>query len=127
MERYTEYHCGVPVIKDKDKHIEAVARLAAYEDTDLLPNEMELFREVKGLIGKRIYRFEEQDMEVHDYFVDQVRVDKDGIWLEMLNPGETIFRVVENADKLGRTLSFDKRYAEAILAKKGPQWEVKFQ
>lgn len=32
MERLTEYHCGVAVIKDKNLLKEAMAKLAAYED-----------------------------------------------------------------------------------------------
>ena len=33
-ERYTEYHDGVAVIKDKDKLSEALQKLAAYEDRE---------------------------------------------------------------------------------------------
>lgn len=32
MERYTEYHCGVAVIKNKELLKEAMAKLASYED-----------------------------------------------------------------------------------------------
>lgn len=32
MERYTEYHAGVPVIRDKELLPEAVKRLAILED-----------------------------------------------------------------------------------------------
>lgn len=38
--RYTEYHAGVAVIRDKAKHKEAVAKLAKFED-----------REMTGCIG----------------------------------------------------------------------------
>lgn len=34
MERLTEYHCGVAVIKDKSKHKKAMAKLAKYEDEE---------------------------------------------------------------------------------------------
>lgn len=34
MERYTEYHCGVAVIKNKEMLKEAMAKLAAYEDAE---------------------------------------------------------------------------------------------
>ena len=34
MERFTEYHCGVAVIKDKNLLKEAMAKLAAYEDAE---------------------------------------------------------------------------------------------
>lgn len=34
MERYTEYHCGVAVIKNKELLKEAMAKLAAYEDAE---------------------------------------------------------------------------------------------
>ncbi len=32
MERYTEYHAGVPVLKDKDRMKEAMARFAELEE-----------------------------------------------------------------------------------------------
>lgn len=32
--RYTEYHNGVAVIRDKNKHKEAMEKLAAYEDLE---------------------------------------------------------------------------------------------
>ncbi len=34
MERLTEYHLGIAVIKDKNKLHEAMQKLAAYEDTE---------------------------------------------------------------------------------------------
>jgi hypothetical protein len=34
MERFTEYHCGVAVIKNKELLKEAMAKLAAYEDAE---------------------------------------------------------------------------------------------
>lgn len=34
MERFTEYHCGVAVIKNKELLKEAMAKLAAYEDVE---------------------------------------------------------------------------------------------
>ena len=34
MERYTEYHAGVPVLKDKDRMKEAMARFAEREERD---------------------------------------------------------------------------------------------
>lgn len=34
MERFTEYHSGVAVIRDKSKHIEAMEKLAKYEDVE---------------------------------------------------------------------------------------------
>ena len=34
MDRLTEYHCGVAVIKDKNKLKEAMAKLARYEDAE---------------------------------------------------------------------------------------------
>ena len=32
--RYTEYHCGVPVVKDKSLLSDALAKLAKYEDIE---------------------------------------------------------------------------------------------
>jgi len=37
MERLTEYHCGVAVIRNKDRLSEAMSRLAVYEDIGLDP------------------------------------------------------------------------------------------
>lgn len=34
MERFTEYHCGVAVIKNKERLKDAMAKLAAYEDAE---------------------------------------------------------------------------------------------
>lgn len=34
MERYTEYHAGVPVLKDKTKMKEAMSRFAELEERD---------------------------------------------------------------------------------------------
>lgn len=34
MERLTEYHGGIAVIRDKSKHKEAMEVLAKYEDTE---------------------------------------------------------------------------------------------
>lgn len=39
MERFTEYHCGVAVIKDKEKLPEALRKLASYEDAEELSEE----------------------------------------------------------------------------------------
>lgn len=36
MERFTEYHCGVAVIKDKEKTSEDLRKLAGYEDAEAL-------------------------------------------------------------------------------------------
>lgn len=35
MDRLTEYHCGVAVIKDKNKLKEAMAKLDRYEDMEI--------------------------------------------------------------------------------------------
>lgn len=111
MERLTEYHCGVAVIKDKDKHGEAVARLAAYEDQGLLPGEITEAKNIKYLnkhiIGKRVYRYEDSDGLFHDFFIDQVRWNKDDIFVELVNPGETIFRVIATLDEFGKTIFFN--------------------
>ena len=44
--RYTEYHCGVPVVKDKSLLSDALAKLAKYEDIEEDP---ELDRVLRGL------------------------------------------------------------------------------
>lgn len=45
MERYTEYHCGVAVIKDREKLKDAMAVLAAYEDIGLAPEQVQELKE----------------------------------------------------------------------------------
>ena len=42
--RYTEYHCGVPVIKDKSLLSDALAKLAKYEDVEDDPKLDEVLR-----------------------------------------------------------------------------------
>jgi len=44
--RYTEYHCGVPVIKDKSLLSDALAKLAKYEDVE---EEPDMDRVLRGL------------------------------------------------------------------------------
>lgn len=45
MERYTEYHCGVAVIKDKEKLKDAMEVLATYEDIGLSPEQVQELKE----------------------------------------------------------------------------------
>ena len=42
--RYTEYHCGVPVVKDKSLLFDALAKLAKYEDIEEEPDMDEVLR-----------------------------------------------------------------------------------
>ena len=42
--RYTEYHCGVPVVKDKSLLSDALAKLATYEDVEEEPDMYEVLR-----------------------------------------------------------------------------------
>ena len=42
--RYTEYHCGVPVVKDKSLLTDALAKLATYEDVEEEPEMDEVLR-----------------------------------------------------------------------------------
>ena len=42
--RYTEYHCGVPVIKDKSLLFDALAKLARYEDIEEEPDMDDVLR-----------------------------------------------------------------------------------
>lgn len=43
--RYTEYHAGVAVIKDKSRHKETMQQLAAYEDIGLDPEQVQELKE----------------------------------------------------------------------------------
>ena len=43
--RYTEYHCGVPVVKDKSLLFDALAKLAKYEDVEEEPDMDEVLRD----------------------------------------------------------------------------------
>ncbi|MGI6080836.1 MAG: hypothetical protein ACOYBV_07675 [Candidatus Avilachnospira sp.] len=60
MKRLTEYHCGVAVIKNKELLKEAMAKLAAYEDTEEAGKNMN-----DGWIP-----VEERLPEEDEYFVD---------------------------------------------------------
>lgn len=42
--RYTEYHCGVPVVKDKSLLFDALAKLAKYEDIEEEPDMDDVLR-----------------------------------------------------------------------------------
>ena len=42
--RFTEYHCGVPVVKDKSLLSDALAKLAKYEDIEEEPDMDEVLR-----------------------------------------------------------------------------------
>ena len=42
--RFTEYHCGVPVVKDKSLLSDALAKLAKYEDIEEDPELDEVLR-----------------------------------------------------------------------------------
>lgn len=42
--RYTEYHCGVPVIKDKSLLSSSLAKLAKYEDIEEEPDMDDVLR-----------------------------------------------------------------------------------
>ena len=42
--RFTEYHCGVPVVKDKSLLSDALAKLAKYEDIEERPDMDEVLR-----------------------------------------------------------------------------------
>lgn len=50
MERYTEYHCGVAVIRDKEKLPEALKLLAAVEDMGLTLTELSELKKLSDFI-----------------------------------------------------------------------------
>ena len=50
MERYTEYHCGVAVIRNKDKLSEALKLLAAVEDAGLTLTELSELKKLYDFI-----------------------------------------------------------------------------
>ena len=55
MERFTEYHAGVPVLKDKDRMKEAMARFAELEEQ--LPEDCEeiVLAQVSGKVTENIW------------------------------------------------------------------------
>ena len=66
--RYTEYHCGVPVIKDKSLLSDALAKLAKYEDIE---EEPDMDRVLRGL-------YKAKSHALSDYSKQRIQ---DGIWL----------------------------------------------
>lgn len=66
--RYTEYHCGVPVIKDKSLLSDALAKLAKYEDVE---EEPDMDRVLRGL-------YKAKSHALSDYSKQRIQ---DGIWL----------------------------------------------
>lgn len=69
MERYTEYHCRIAVIKDKNKHKEAMEILAAYEDTDLTQEQVQEFADATSRI-KAIFADTITAPEIIQFFLD---------------------------------------------------------
>jgi len=61
--RYTEYHCGVPVIKDKSLLSDALAKLAKYEDVEEEPDMDEVLR---GL-------YEAKNHAISEYSKDRIQ------------------------------------------------------
>lgn len=56
MERLTEYHGGIAVIRDKNRHKEAMEVLAKYEDTELTPEQVQQLKEREELLLDYIMR-----------------------------------------------------------------------
>ena len=54
--RYTEYHCGVPVVKDKSLLSDALAKLAKYEDVE---EEPDMDRVLRGLYKAKSHALSE--------------------------------------------------------------------
>ena len=54
--RYTEYHCGVPVVKDKNLLFDALAKLATYEDVE---DDPELDKVLRGLYKAKSHALSE--------------------------------------------------------------------
>lgn len=125
MERFTEYHCGVAVIKDKSKLKEAMEKLAGYEDAEELSKEIgmekittefaewicdECCGKLNGVLTRDTLRQEEADA-----ICDECKIGK--FICDICNKYLELDRFVgSNTEKL---LKENSRLKEYILHEKG--------
>lgn len=81
MERLTEYHNGVAVIRDKSKHKEAMEKLARYEDLE----EQGLLLKLPCKVGDILFNIENGEIEsfvVEEFRICTYKIDRIEIYFE---------------------------------------------
>lgn len=77
MERLTEYHNGVAVIRDKSKHKEAMEKLARYEELE----EQGLLLKLPCKVWDTIYLLDYEERKMDEATVDEIMVDSEGLFI----------------------------------------------
>lgn len=98
MERFTEYHCGVAVIKDKNLSKEAMAKLARLEDLE----ESGQLLELPCKPGKKLYCLEGSP---GFYRIDTCRLKTGNAKMIIQSMGKTVFKTLQEAEKIRQQLS----------------------
>lgn len=92
--RYTEYHADKAVIKDKSQISEAMARLAAYEDTGLMPEEIINLNSFDGSQAvKAMMRLQEEQRKHRWISVSERLPDESGYYCVTTEDTETGIRI----------------------------------
>lgn len=89
MERLTEYHDGVAVIKDKALLPQAMARLAAYEDTETAPEEYEKVNTFAGSQIEKMLIALQEERKKHRWIPVTERLPE---------PGEDVIVTIHRAE-----------------------------
>ena len=113
MERLTEYHCGVAVIKDKKKLKDAMQKLANYEDLE----EQGLLLRLPCKVGDDIWFCAREVLQCK---VKNINLSKHGILITIEYNGENellnLWSTVVCVSDLGETAFLTKAEAEKKLA-----------
>ena len=98
MERFTEYHCGVAVIKDKNLWAEAMKKLARLEDQE----EAGQLLELPCKPGAELYCLEGSP---GFYRIDTCRLKTGNVELVSKSMGKTIFQSRQEAENVRQQLA----------------------
>ena len=119
MERLTEYHCGVAVIKDKNKLKDAMQKLANYEDIE----EQGLLLKLPCRVGDTIY-VSDRDGQPREMILDAPDIrchcaKEDNLCMALCdrkNTGVCAYRLMNDGSDIGKTVFLTKEEAEKALA-----------
>lgn len=98
MERFTEYHCGVAVIKDKNLWAEAMKKLARLEDQE----EAGQLLELPCKPGAELYCLEGSP---GFYRIDTCKLKIGNSKMITQSIGKTVFRTRQEAEEIRQQLS----------------------
>jgi hypothetical protein len=88
MERLTERHCGVAVIKDKNRDKEAMQRLAEYEDLDVTPEQLRQIDALYSELAKELaderkkHEWIPTEKSLPDYDEEVLVTDGKYVWID---------------------------------------------